>query len=55
MKKIVGKISSKLEILKMDGVKIILVENNLSKYDSSNKASIPTVDTALIPLCHTQF
>jgi hypothetical protein len=36
MKNIVGKISSKLEVLRRDGVKIVLVENNLSKYDSSN-------------------
>jgi hypothetical protein len=33
--KIVDKISSKLEVLKMDGVKIVLVENTL-KYVSSN-------------------
>jgi hypothetical protein len=34
--KIVHKIRSRLEILKMDGVKIVFDENNLSKYDSSN-------------------
>jgi hypothetical protein len=35
-KKIVGKISSKLEVSKRDGVNIVLVKNNLSKYDSSS-------------------
>jgi hypothetical protein len=49
------KISTKLEVLKGDGVQIVLVKNNLSKYDSSNYASVYMVDTALIPLCHTQF
>jgi hypothetical protein len=35
-KKIVRKISSKLEVSKRDGVNIVLVKNNLSKYDSSS-------------------
>jgi hypothetical protein len=34
--KILDKISSELEVLKGDGVKIVLVKNNLSKYDYSN-------------------
>jgi hypothetical protein len=47
--------SRQLELLKRDGAKIVLVENNLSKYDSSNYASVPMVDMALIPLYHTWF
>jgi AAA+ superfamily predicted ATPase len=34
--KIVNKISSKLEVLKRDGVKLVLDVNKPSKYDSSN-------------------
>jgi hypothetical protein len=34
--KIVGKISSKLEVLKRGGLKIVLVVKYPSKYDSSN-------------------
>jgi hypothetical protein len=34
---------------------IVLVVKYSLKYGSSNEVSIPTVDTALIPLCHTQF
>jgi hypothetical protein len=34
--KIVDKISSKLEVLNRDGVEIVLVVKNTSKYDSSN-------------------
>jgi hypothetical protein len=53
--KIVDNISSKLKILRRDRVKIVLVVKYPSKYDSSNYASVPTVNTALIPLCHTRF
>jgi hypothetical protein len=34
--KTVDKISSKLRVLKRDGAKIVVIENNLLKYDSSN-------------------